>query len=94
MGLNFENLDVARAFMVEEIDMDVKSETIYLSTYLTPERPGNWPDLLRAAALNGDDDLLATSVAGMLNSRIKEKAEERRLPAPYLTRERGMEKRT
>jgi hypothetical protein len=73
VGLNFENLDVARAFMIEEIDMDVKSEKIYLSTYLTQSGQGHWPDLLRAAAQNGNDDSLAASVSGLLNGRIQKR---------------------
>lgn len=73
MGLNFENLDVARAFMIEEIDMDVKSEKVYLSTYLTQSGQGNWADLLSSAAQNGNDDSLAASVAGMLNARIQKR---------------------
>jgi hypothetical protein len=73
MGLNFENLDVARTYMIEEIDMDVKSEKIYLSTYLTQSGQGTWSDLLRAAAQNGNDDTLAASVTGMLNRQIQKR---------------------
>lgn len=73
MGLNFEDLEAARKFMLEEIEMDVQSEKIYLSSYLTQSGQGNWSDLLRAAALNGNDDSLAISVRGMFSSRIQKR---------------------
>lgn len=64
MGLKFEDLiDPVRTFMVEEIDMDVQSEKIYRSRFLTQSAQGNWPDVLRAAAQAGDDDTLAAEIA-------------------------------
>jgi hypothetical protein len=50
VGLKLEDLEVARKFMLEEIEMDIKSEKIHLSSYLTQSGQGNWPDLLREAA--------------------------------------------
>jgi hypothetical protein len=50
MGLRLEDLGVARAFMIEEIDMDARNDQIYLSTYLTQSGQGQWADMLRAAA--------------------------------------------
>jgi hypothetical protein len=73
VGLKFEDLEVARKFMIEEIEMDVKSEEIYLSTYLTQSGQGNWADLLRAAAQNGNDDSLAASLRGMFNTQIQKR---------------------
>jgi hypothetical protein len=69
MGLRLEDLVVARAFMIEEIDMDARNDQIYLSTYLTQSGQGQWADMLRAAAQNGNDDSLAAEItrAGILN---------------------------
>src|SRR5258708_39104768 len=53
--------------MLEEMDMDVKSDVIYRSPYLTQRGQGNWPDHLRDAAANGNDDSLAASVRGQFN---------------------------
>jgi hypothetical protein len=76
VGLRFEDLVAeVRAFMVEEIDMDAKSEKIYLSTYLTQSGQGNWPDVLRAAAQLGNDDSLAAEImrSGMLARQIQKR---------------------
>jgi hypothetical protein len=74
VGLKFENLnDAVRAYMLEEIDMDVASEKIYRSRYLTQSGQGNWSDLLKAAAQTGTDDTLAASVAGMFNKQVQKK---------------------
>ncbi len=73
MGLKFEDLEIARALMLEEIEMDIKSEKIYLSRYLTQSGQGNWPDLLRAACQNGTDDTLAQSAKGMFNAKTQKK---------------------
>lgn len=60
MGLRYENLDAeTRAFMLEEIEMDVASERVYLSARLNQRAQGNWPDDLRDAARSGSDDTLA-----------------------------------
>ena len=73
MGLKYEDLEVARAFMLEEIEMDIKSEKIHLSSYLTQSGQGNWPDLLRSAAQNGNDNSLAKAVTGMFSARIQKR---------------------
>lgn len=73
MGLKFEDLEIARAFMVEEIDMDVKSDKVYRSSYLTQRGQGNFPDLLRAAAESGTDDSLAASLKGQFNQTTQRK---------------------
>jgi hypothetical protein len=81
MGLQFEDLDVARAFMIEEIDMDARNDQIYLSTYLTQSGQGEWADMLRAAAQNGNDDSLAAGItrAGVLNRRIQKRTPKGRI---------------
>lgn len=63
MGLRYENLDdETRAFMLEEIEMDVAAERIYLSAYLTQRAQGDWPDLLREAVQSGSDDSLGAKL--------------------------------
>jgi hypothetical protein len=74
VALKYEDLTPeVRALMVEEIDMDVKSEKIYRSRYLTQSGQGNWPDLLRTAAQTGTDDTLAAAVKGMFNKQVSKK---------------------
>jgi hypothetical protein len=71
MGLKYENLDAeTRKFMVEEIDMDVKADKIYRSSYLGQRTQGNWPDMMRDAADKGNDDTLAAELRkpGSLNA--------------------------
>jgi hypothetical protein len=68
VGLHYEDLtSETRRFMLEEIDMDIESDVIYRSPYLTQRGKGNWPDHLRDAAANGNDDSLAASVKGQFN---------------------------
>jgi hypothetical protein len=63
VGLAYENLDDAtRAFMLEEIEMDIAAGTIYVSSYLNDRGCATWPDLLRQAALGGTDDSLAQAI--------------------------------
>ena len=60
MGLAYEDLDdETRRFMIEEIGMDEHSDTLYRSPWLTQGGQGNWADILREAARNGNDDTLA-----------------------------------
>jgi hypothetical protein len=71
MGLRYENLDAeTRRFMLEEIEMDIASDRLYLSSYLGQRAQGNWADLLRSAAATGTDDSLAAELRrpGMLNA--------------------------
>lgn len=64
--------------MLEEIDMDIASDKIYRSSYLTQSDQGRWPDLVRAAAETGNDDTLATSARGSFNTTT-----QRRKPKGY-----------
>ena len=68
MGLHHEDLDnETRLFMIEEIEMDIRSDKVYRSSYLTQSGQGDFPDLVLAAAKNGNDDSLATSLSGKFN---------------------------
>lgn len=63
MGLRYEDLDdQTRAFMLEEIEMDIGAGTIYVSRYLNDEGARAWHDLMREAARSGNDDSLAREV--------------------------------
>lgn len=63
MGLQYENLDEeTRRFMVDEIDMDVRDGTIYISNYLNPRGCDLWPRILREAAEHGTDESLAEAI--------------------------------
>jgi hypothetical protein len=68
VGLRYEDLDnETRVFMLEEIEMDVRTEKVYRSSYLTQSGQGDFPDLMLAAAKGGSDDTLASSLKGKFN---------------------------
>ena len=69
MGLEYRNLDErTRTLMLEEIDRDSASGSLYLGDNLTPEGKAEYPDLLRAAAREGNDETLANEIRGRLNA--------------------------
>jgi len=77
MGLRFENLDAeTRRLMVKEIELDAGSTGFYLSNYLNDGGQQRWPELLRRAAAEGDDDTLAASLRGLFRGEV-----ERRKPS-------------
>lgn len=59
--------------MIEEIDMDIQSDKIYRSSYLTQSGQGDFPDLIRKAADTGNDDTLAASLRGKFNLKTQRK---------------------
>jgi hypothetical protein len=60
MGLRYENLDeTTRGFMLKEIDIDDRADTLYRSPWLSQGGQGDWADLLKDAAKTGNDDTLA-----------------------------------
>jgi hypothetical protein len=68
VGLRYEDLDnETRLFMLEEIEMDIRSDKVYRSSYLTQSGQGDFPDLVVAAAKSGNDDSLSTSLRGKFN---------------------------
>jgi hypothetical protein len=69
--------------MLEEIEMAVKDETIYLSPWLSPQGLNDWASLLIEAAKIGNDD----SLAGQLrqNGRINKTAQRRKPKGGYTT---------
>lgn len=60
MGLHYENLDTrTRELMLSETELDVASNTIYLSSYLNSSGSSNYPTMLMDAEVNGNDNSLA-----------------------------------
>ena len=77
MGLRYENLDdETRRFMLEEIDMDVRDGSIYISSYLNARGCDEWPRLLREAAERGTDDSLAAAIRA--DRCLKDRVERRK----------------
>ena len=72
MGLTLDNLEEARRFMLEEIALDINEHTLYISTRLTATGKGAFPDLLRQAADQFNDDWLADQLNhGLLNATLE-----------------------
>ena len=83
MGLQLAKLDArTRMLMVEELERDVASGSLYLSSRLTDQGRLEWPFILRAAMENGDDSSLAGHLRapGRLNA-----TETRRRPKGGVT---------
>ena len=69
MGLEYRDLDErTRTLMLEEIDLASADGSLYLSDNLTTEGKAEYPDLLRAAAREGNDETLANEIHGRLNA--------------------------
>ncbi|MCA9626102.1 MAG: hypothetical protein H6736_23915 [Alphaproteobacteria bacterium] len=70
MPLNYENLtEETRVLMEAELDLDLRSETLYLPKTLTYDGLEAWPDLLREAIQHGDDATLAEAIEHVLRPR-------------------------
>lgn len=83
MGLAYENLDdETRRLMVEEIDMDRKDQSMYISNYLNESGVSAWPDLTREAARVGSDDSLANELS---QGRLLKTEVQRRKPSGGFT---------
>jgi len=75
MALNLINLDErTRTLMIEEVDMDISQQNLYISPRLTTEGQQRYPDLLKEAIRQHDDQWLAKN----LQSGNFLKAEEQR----------------
>ncbi len=72
MPLAFENLDGdTRRLMLEEIDLDIEQQTLYIAeNRLTEKGKADYPGLLRTSAEGHDDGWLANQLhaPGMMNS--------------------------
>lgn len=83
MGIRYESLDEnVRRCMIEELELDFNSGKLYISPRLTDEGVRVWPDLLREAFRNHDDDWLASQLRfrGLMR-----KTEQRRTPKGSFT---------
>lgn len=83
MPLSYASLDDhTRAFMRDEIALDIGQGTLYTSPRLSGRGAEEWPDLLQGAATNGNDETLA----GLMNrdGRLNQ-FEERRKPKGGVT---------
>jgi hypothetical protein len=72
MGLEYKNLDdETRRLMLSEIEHDISEGSLYVSDNLNPEGQRVYPDLIKAAAKDGNDITLATAIRGWLNAYEK-----------------------
>jgi hypothetical protein len=78
MGLNYADLDdVTRQQMLTELDSELEADTLYISNYLSTVGRERYPELLREAIENGNDDSLA---AALMESGIFDSHHQRRNP--------------
>lgn len=60
MGLTYDNLDsTSREYMIQELDLDITNERLYISPHLNSTGQERWPVLLREAVSSNNDDWLA-----------------------------------
>ena len=63
MGLRFENLnEVTRRYMIEEIDHSIGRNELYRYEEFTDDGWEKYPELIRKAAQEGDDDFLGVTL--------------------------------
>ena len=88
MAFRFFDLDVTtRSFMADEVDRDTAQGILYLSHRLTDRGRRDWPELLRAAALDGDETTLAEKLRGTGRLREVEYRQSRSRRGAGLTNE-------
>ena len=83
MGLRYEKLDAeTRSLMIEEINMDIKDNSMYFSNYLNQQGVQLWPSITLNAAKSGTDDSLSQEISdqGLLKDQV-----ERRKPTGGIT---------
>lgn len=77
MGLNYQHLDArTRAFMLEEIELDIAEGKLFLSPWFTDQGELDWPQLVRNAAQGGTDDTLAAQLRNtgrLAHTRMRKK---------------------
>jgi hypothetical protein len=79
MALYLQNLDAeTRRYMLEEMDYDVEHNLLHISPYLSGQGQRDYPNLLRAALENGNDETLATALG-----------QQRRIQRSYQKRKPG-----
>ena len=72
MPLNYLHLDDrTRRLMLDEIERDIASDTLYISENLSEQGRRGYPDLLRTAARDGNDGTFGVALRSCLNSHEK-----------------------
>jgi hypothetical protein len=63
MGLSYKNLDeLTRRCMLEELEMDIGSDSVYLGKRMNPEKQKLWIELLKKSLAEFDDNWLANQL--------------------------------
>jgi hypothetical protein len=63
MALYFENLDDrTRQLMLDEMEYDIAQNQLHISPFLSGQGQRDYPNILREAIQNGDDETLAQSL--------------------------------
>lgn len=76
MGLHYQDLNATtRKYMLEELEISIAENKIYVSNYLSEVGKVDWLHLLRAACENGTDISLGNElrIGGRLNTRTLRK---------------------
>lgn len=77
MTLRLENLDDrTRHFMLEELELDVTSGTLYLSPRLSESGRSEYESLLREAIKSGNDDSLAQALRSHNRMKLTEQRQK------------------
>ena len=72
MGLKLDNLEEARRFVLDEIELDIAERTLYISPRLNPAGAEGFSNLLKRAAEQFNDEWLADQLNhGLLNSTLQ-----------------------
>lgn len=83
MLLSLTNLDdTTRKYMIEEIEMDIASNRLYISPRLSNTGRADYPSLLKQAAQQHDDEWLAAQL--QRNSRLNS-TEQRKTKSGFTT---------
>lgn len=76
MAFDLVNLDEqARRFMLEEVELDITADRLYVSSRLSPQGVADYPSLLKQAVTSGNETTLAAALrsSGRLNRTLERK---------------------
>jgi len=83
MGIEYEDLDEkTRGYMLEELNKDIDSESIYYSPRLNSKGESEWIDLLRNAIEHHDDEWLANQIRRINGMKSYEMRQESKAKVP------------
>jgi hypothetical protein len=84
MGLHYENLDSeTRAHMLSELELDIKTNNLLESTWLSEQGKADWPELMRVAIKVGADDTLADELRS--DNRMNQTGQRRKPKGGFTT---------